>query len=218
ASHAELLHRFLDVLSAQTDKLTGVQHYLARRFEELRSPARSLGRTVGLLDDLSDDDYDAAIRELIGPPDGGKVLDMLPLGPDVQRKVFEQLRQTRERWKNVHTLADLTRVLAEGGEAPPQIVVDEFARDLADACAALLAGFHADTSALERFAHEEADKRTRQDCLRTYSAPFLRMARTGDLQEIDTPTIRRLGVACSASRDAEAFRRQLEMGGGNQLV
>lgn len=217
-SYGEALRRGLDVLAAQTDTLTGVQHYLARRFEELREPARSLGRTIGLLDHLSDEEYDAAIRPLVAPPGRSEGLDMLELGPEVERRVLEQLRATRERWKDVGGFGELLLTLAGEDELPPQPVVDEFARDLAEACEALLGGFAANTSALQQFQREVAEKKTRLECLRIYSGCYLRMARTGDILDIDTPPVRRLGVARSKGAEAEAFRRELEAGAGNNLL
>jgi len=195
-----------------------VQHYLARRFAELREPATSHGRTIGLLDHLSDAEYDGAIRRLVAPQGRGNSLDMLEIGPEVERKVLEHLRSLKETWRNVNSVGDLALALFQGGEAPVQAVVDELARDLAGACEALLAGFAADTSALQQFNQDVNEKRVRLDCLRIYSGCYLRMARSGDQQELDVPAIKRLGVANSKGAAAEAFRRELEAGAGNNIV
>jgi hypothetical protein len=218
ASYADRLRRFEEVLGGQTDALTGVHHYLARRFGELREAAVSHGRTVGLLDHLSDEQYDEALRQLVAPEARGSGLDMLKAGPEVERKVLEQLKATKETWKGVNSVGDLVLALLRDGETPAQVVVDELARDLAEACEALVAGFAAETSALHQFNKDAAAKRVRLDCLRIYSGPFLRMARSGDVQEIDTPAVKRLGIAGCKGAAAEGFRRELEAGAGNNLV
>src|SRR5262249_36893564 len=72
-------------------------------------------------------------------------------------------------------------------------------------------------SALQQFNKDADRKKVRLDCLRIYSGVFLRIARSGDTQEIDAPAIKRLGIASSKSAAAEAFKRQLEAGGGHGL-
>jgi hypothetical protein len=218
ASYADRLHRFEDVLGGQTDAVTGVQHYLARRFQELREAAVSHGRTVGLLDHLTDEQYDEEIRQLLTPEARTTGLDMLKVGPEVERKVLEQLRATKETYKGVQSLGDLSLMLLGDGEAPAQAVVDDLARDLAEACEGLLAGFAADTSALKQFTKEAAAKPVRLDCLRIFSGCFLRMTRSGDVAEIDTSAVKRLGIAGARTPAAETFRRELEAGGGNSLI
>ncbi|MCC6421341.1 MAG: hypothetical protein IT429_24140 [Gemmataceae bacterium] len=217
-SCADRLRHLQDILGGQTDAVTGVQHYLARRFNELREPAVSHGRTIGLLDHLTDVAYDAGIRQLLAPHSRSAGLDMAEVGPEIERRVLEQLRALREEWRDANGLGGLALALLRGGELPPQTVVDDLARDLAVACEALLTSFAADTSALEQFNRDADRKKVRLDCLRIYSGVFLRLARTGDAQEIDAPTVRRLGVASSKSAAAEAFRRELEAGGGHGLV
>ncbi|MCI0459158.1 MAG: tubulin-like doman-containing protein [Gemmataceae bacterium] len=217
-SYADRLHHFHDALSAQTDTVTGVRHYLARRFHELREPGSPYGRTVGLLDHLSEAEYDSALRQMIAPQGRSAGLDMAEVGPTLERRVLEQLRTSKEAWKDVHSLGDLALKLVRDGELPAQPVVDELARDLAEACEGLLAGFAGDTSALHQFNKDADRKKVRLDCLRIYSGVFLRIARTGDTQEIDAPSIKRLGIASCRSPGSEAFRRELEAGGGHGLV
>jgi hypothetical protein len=220
-SYASVLRRFQDVLEAKTDQVEGVRHFLARRFEELRRQDVPEGRISALLTQLSDQDYDQRIAQLVAPQGRGPVLDMTALGPRVEQLVLEQLRASNPQWDRLQTVGDVVLALAplEGTELPAQPVLDEFARALAEACEGLLSGFAEDTTALEQFNRDIDEQRVRLDCLRTYSAPYLRLRSDLAAATVDTEATKRLGIANSKGAAAEVFSRQVESGGaGHQLV
>ena len=92
--------------------------------------------------------------------------------------MLEILRQSHNgRWKDVTDLGALVLQLCpiESAEGLDQRTVDEFAKDLAEACEALLLGFVTDTTALNQFYAEKPEEQAKFiDLFRTYSAPYLR--------------------------------------------
>src|SRR5262249_46331213 len=104
ASFHHLLSRFQSVLEAQTGQLTGVTHVLANRFHALRQQDGGQTRTIGLLPQLEEADYDRLIMEQVRPAQGGAGGDW----PAIEKQVLAELRTTKgEDWADVKTLADL---------------------------------------------------------------------------------------------------------------
>ena len=221
-SYANLLRRFQDILEAKTDQMEGVCHFLVRRFEELRREDIPAGPHLP----TADQTVRQGLRPAPSPNSSPRKVETRPwtwwLSARGSRNwCWSNFGPRKSSGKSSRTFADvvLTLLPLDGTELPPQPHLDEFAKDLAEACEGLLAGFAEETTALEQFNSDVNEQAVRLDCLRTFSAPYLRCGATWQ----PPPLIRRLpsgsGSPIARAAVGEAFCQQVESGGaGHQLV
>jgi hypothetical protein len=215
AGAAELRGSYHDLLKRFSDLQGRTRGYLEARFADLRKDDQGQKRTRGMLEHWDAETYDREVRAFL--TQGGDARGYLQA---VEARALAQLREQKGqeeagKWESVDSLGQLILQVLPLHKATqaPEAFVEEFARDLANACWALLEGFCKDRSALELFNSEADSQQQTLEVLRKYSAPFLRR-NSGVTQAdgADTPSLVQLGIAESNSDAARRFRDKLAAG------
>ncbi len=204
-SYHDLLERF-------TDLQERTRGYLQARFSELCKDDKTMQRTRGMLEYWDAEKYDREIRLFLT-----KGADSRTYIHQVEKAVLAQLREQKGqeeagKWQSVDSIGQLIVQVLPLNKAvqAPEAFVEEFARDLANACWTLLEGFCKDRSALELFDADPDQQPKTLDVLRRYSAPFLRRNSAAIQAEgADTVSLIQLGLANHTATAAMRFKEKL---------
>lgn len=217
-SYTGAIVRFFDGLKMTQDYLEARFRELSDRDEGQRTAklapemiSKKIGRVTALIDQQSEETYDVMIAAALGSQN----INLVDWA-DIESKVLTELSSSGDRrLGGVNSLPDLVlrySPLNTAKNAPPS-AFDEFARELATACEAILRNkFAGNRTALEEY-HRQPDQDKLLDNLRTYSAPYLRRNQAVNVDDANVNTKQLLGLARYDSTDAQRFIADLRRSG-----
>jgi hypothetical protein len=209
SGYPELLRRFQQLL--EDDGRTGVVPYLRDRFAKFRPVDSRRLCHMSLMPAWDEGEYDRAIAHVLGPEHQP---DEPPDWAAVEARVLAYLASAAGRWEKVRSLGEVVLALfpdIKDVQPPSPALAEEFARDLADACEALLGEFGRETSALEQVFRQSNERRSWLVRLCVYSAPYLvRIPESHTQGEADTEPAIVLGLPSPLSEEGPQLRAELQ--------
>ncbi len=214
-------------LRAFSAKLPRAEQYLNARFQELSRPEQSRidargnpevekpksGRTTSLLHRQTEEEYEKRIAKALRVPNGrADGIDWVQL----EVTIFAELEKSpNARLSDASSLSDLVLRFfpVNGLSSASDADFDDFARELATSCEALLPQFAEDITALDEF-FVQPDLETPLRNLRTYSAPMIRKNKDVlTTRDVDTDPRQMLGMAGQQTVPGSRFLEMLRRSG-----